>query len=589
MKTSTLYVLGLLCLFISCSSEEEIEEQVPTPEPQVLSLEEVTTPELVASVGAVLEEIVVKVTDQDQVGIEDQTIEVSVISGQGSLDQESYLTGANGEVSIIWTLGEEPGDQEIAVSLADSEQSLQYTGEAKNHILTLVNEEDMDISGEDTEEVYSITYQLLDFQGNPVDNFPVDFEYDSQYIQTTVEDYVSDAQGSVNLEFQVLELGWEQEQLEILASIAFGEQISQNLNVLSNPFYVDENGVTIKAYDWAEVGAQGEINGKVYTLVDNNALKNRVRNGEDVTNVVTTKVTSMGYLFNDKEEFNEDISSWDVSNVNNMNNMFYKAKRFNQDISHWDVSQVRSMEDMFALAEDFNQNINNWNVANVVVMRGMFRAAKSFNQPLNNWNTASLERCIDMFYEAESFNQDLDNWKMSKVTNISGMFRQAKKFNGKLNGWDVSNVTEANDLFFVAEKFNQDLDQWDTSNLRNASRMFYGTTEFNGNITTWNTESLYNMDSMFHYATVFNRDISNWDVSNVDNMKEAFYAAADFNQDISGWDVSNVRVMTKMFYAANSFYQDLSGWDVSNVTQYRNFGTDGSEDSDWPSSMWPNF
>ena len=78
-------------------------------------------------------------------------------------------------------------------------------------------------------------------------------------------------------------------------------------------------------------------------------------------------------------------------------------------------------------------------------------------------------------------------------------------------------------------------------------------------------------------------------VSNVDNMKEAFYATGAFNQDISGWDVSNVRVMTKMFYNAQAFYQDLSGWDVSNVTQYSNFGTDASEDSDWPPSLWPNF
>lgn len=589
MKTSTLYVLGLLCLFISCSNEEEIEEQVPTPEPQVLSLEEVTTPELVASVGAVLEEIVVRVTDQDQVGVEDQTIEVSVVSGQGSLDQESYLTDANGEVSIIWTLGEEPGNQEIAVSLADSEQSLQYAGEAKNHILTLVNEEDMDISGKDTEEVYSITYQLLDFQGNPVENFPVDFEYDSQYIQTTAEDYVSDAQGSVNLEFQVLELGWEQEQLEILASIAFGEQVSQNLNVLSNPFYVDENGVTIKAYDWAEVGAQGEINGKVYTLVDNTALDIRIQNGEDITNIVTTRVTDMAYLFYEMEEFNEDISYWDTSNVGNMNSMFFKARRFNQDISYWDVSQVGSMEEMFLLAEDFNQNINNWNVENVIIMRNMFRLAKSFNQPLNNWNTASLEHCYQMFQEAESFNQDLDNWNMSKVNEITAMFAQAKNFNGKLNGWDVSNITHASNLFFLAENFNQDLDQWDTSSLRQANSMFYGAYAFNSDITTWNTSALEGMRGMFKYAESFNRDISNWDVSNVEVMIETFYAAVSFNQNISGWDVSNVWNMTGMFYAAWAFYQDLSGWDVSNVIQYSNFGSDYSEDADWPTSMWPNF
>ena len=50
-----------------------------------------------------------------------------------------------------------------------------------------------------------------------------------------------------------------------------------------NPVYLDENGVTIKAKDWAIVGDTGEINGITYTVVDEAMLRNMVTNSEDVT------------------------------------------------------------------------------------------------------------------------------------------------------------------------------------------------------------------------------------------------------------------------------------------------------------------
>ena len=92
------------------------------------------------------------------------------------------------------------------------------------------------------------------------------------------------------------------------------------------PIYLDANGVTIKCYDWANVGDTGEINGVIYTIVDEMTLRNMVYDNEDVTRICTTKVTNMNLLFSDKDLFDQPIGNWDVSNVTNMEDMFAESK-----------------------------------------------------------------------------------------------------------------------------------------------------------------------------------------------------------------------------------------------------------------------
>ena len=44
----------------------------------------------------------------------------------------------------------------------------------------------------------------------------------------------------------------------------------------TNPVYLDANGVTIKAIDWAIVGDSGVINGITYTNVDEATLRTMI-------------------------------------------------------------------------------------------------------------------------------------------------------------------------------------------------------------------------------------------------------------------------------------------------------------------------
>ena len=106
--------------------------------------------------------------------------------------------------------------------------------------------------------------------------------------------------------------------LSILCSLVIftdrGDQVgdsSQNL------IYLDENGITIKAYENAVVGESYGLNGINYLVVDASMLYQMVDENEDVSKVVTTKITRMLYLFSDSVDhsFNQDIGSWNVGDV----------------------------------------------------------------------------------------------------------------------------------------------------------------------------------------------------------------------------------------------------------------------------------
>ena len=136
------------------------------------------------------------------------------------------------------------------------------------------------------------------------------------------------------------------------------------------PIYLDSNGITIKAYDFALVGNEYELNGVSYTVVDDSTIDAQIANAN--VNLCTTFVNNMSELFKDNSSFNSDINFWDTSSVTTMNSIFENATAFNQDIGNWDTSSVTDMSSMFYEASSFNQDIGNWNTSSVTDMVGSF-------------------------------------------------------------------------------------------------------------------------------------------------------------------------------------------------------------------------
>ena len=157
------------------------------------------------------------------------------------------------------------------------------------------------------------------------------------------------------------------------------------------PIYLDENGITVKAYDFALIGNEYELNGVSYTVVDNSNIATQIE--LDNLNLCTTLVTNMDELFEDNSStifFNSDISFWDTSNVTSMDKMFYGSSAFNIDISIWDTSKVIIMQSMFLGTESFNQDIGSWDTSSVIDMDSMFWNTPSFNQDLTGWCVSSI-------------------------------------------------------------------------------------------------------------------------------------------------------------------------------------------------------
>ena len=185
----------------------------------------------------------------------------------------------------------------------------------------------------------------------------------------------------------------------------------------STPFYVDENGVTIKAKDWVTVGTTGVLNGITYIAIDDSLtsmsdFKSRYPEITELKQLVTTLVTDISYpgggVHNDILLFSSDfksIETWDVSNVTNMSGMFDTCNCFNPaygnvenmpDLTYWDVSSVTNMSGMFSHIYGgamFNQDISGWDVSNVTNMAGMFLGNQYFNQDLSSWDVSNVTNC----------------------------------------------------------------------------------------------------------------------------------------------------------------------------------------------------
>ena len=353
--------------------------------------------------------------------------------------------------------------------------------------------------------------------------------------------------------------------------------------VFSN-IYLDSNNITVRCPE-AAIGDTGIIdNGvtsKIYEVVDENSLRNKLDNNEDVSCVCTSKITNMSGSYTDSEDdegpmftsffnnstFNQDISSWDTSNVTDMSFMFAANSIFNQDISTWDTSNVTDMSGMFINNTIFNQDISTWDTSNVTDMSGMFINNTIFNKDLGNWNTSNVTNMFAMFVGASLFNQDIGSWDTSSVNSMELMFTEAESFNQDLNNWDTSNVTDMESMFSGAENFNGDISNWDTSSVLSMEGMFEDASSFNINIGGWTTSKVEIMSYMFAEARLFNQDIGQWDTSEVTNMSHMFEIAESFNQDIGEWNTSNVTSMRSMFNGAINFNKDISNWNVSNVNE----------------------
>ena len=155
--------------------------------------------------------------------------------------------------------------------------------------------------------------------------------------------------------------------------------------VVQNPIYLADNGITVKARDWAFVGDSGMLDDVEYIIISRQQLRSKIVNGEDVTKICTSRLVYLSGMLRGMQSFNQNISHWDTSNVINMNQMLYGAASFNQDIGGWNTSNLVDMSQMFQNAGSFNQDLSSWSVTNVTSCDGFDLFASDWTLPKPNF------------------------------------------------------------------------------------------------------------------------------------------------------------------------------------------------------------
>lgn len=235
--------------------------------------------------------------------------------------------------------------------------------------------------------------------------------------------------------------------------------------------YRAENQITLKATEEAQVGKEYLFEGKMYLIVDDSLLRELVKTEVNFSNVITTKVQDMSFLFYKSELVDPQIQSWDVSNVKSLSVMFGLAEKINPDVSYWDTRSVIDFSDMFHGTKQFQGDISRWNTSSGQFFNGMFYDS-NFNGYINDWDISSGKNLGGMFDDAKLFNQPLDKWNTSGVEYMGGMFAEAIAFNQNITNWDVRKVNNMTNMFRYAINFKQDLSGWEVPLIKVAPEDF---------------------------------------------------------------------------------------------------------------------
>ena len=240
------------------------------------------------------------------------------------------------------------------------------------------------------------------------------------------------------------------------------------VEVYGSPVYLAENGITVKAHDWAIADVDfGYINGIEYRIVSTSLLGQWISAYNPTYRVCTSRVSGfLDYFWNVEWQYwnwsERNINDWDVSNVYNMSYVFYGANGNSTsigDLGAWDTSNVTDMSYMFY---DYGaaENIGNWDVSNVTNMSNMFYLSSGVGD-ISSWDVSNVTNMSHMFGYCGV--GDISSWNVSNVTDMSFMFTYANT--NDIVDWDVSSVINMNNMFSGAQNFNQNLSNWDVGNV----------------------------------------------------------------------------------------------------------------------------
>ena len=176
-------------------------------------------------------------------------------------------------------------------------------------------------------------------------------------------------------------------------------------NVIGGTKCVGMNGVTIS-------------NIEKDTIVDKNALLNRVDLYQNVPNFNTSNVTNMTNMFRNCTNLTS-VPNYNTSNVTNMCSIFYNCRNLTS-VPNFDTRNVTYMYYMFWNCYNLT-SVPNFDTSNVTSMSGMFGNCTNLTT-LPNFDTRNVTDVVYMFQNCNNLTT-VPNFNTSKVINITGMFQ----------------------------------------------------------------------------------------------------------------------------------------------------------------------
>lgn len=309
--------------------------------------------------------------------------------------------------------------------------------------------------------------------------------------------------------------------------------------VIKNTNEVPSNAIA----SW-DVSVAGNGSIMAYTLDEDNDSLYELYIGQDNGVIVGSNAS---YLFGYYKKLESiDLSNLKTSEVTDMSWMFSSSKATTLDLSSFDTSNVTNMSRMFdgSYATEI-KGLNKFNASKVTDMSWMFRESKATSLDLSSFDT-------------------------SKVTSMYGMFAYSKATSINLSSFDTSNVTEMSFMFYSSFATSLDLSSFNTSKVTNMEYMFEYNRAKSLDLSSFDTSKVTSMTSMFSYSAVMSLDLSSFDTSKVTNMSGMFSHSEATSLNLSSFDTSNVTYMGAMFYGSKVTSIDLSSFDTSKVTDMSN-------------------
>ena len=191
-----------------------------------------------------------------------------------------------------------------------------------------------------------------------------------------------------------------------------GEESNSQEGVQTPGLYLGANGLTLIANSAAKPGDILVFEDVEYLVVNDQMLRDIITDDrEDISLLVTTYVTDLSNLFENKQTITPNIAAWDTSNVTDMSYLFAGASVYNGVLSYWNTAKVTNMSYAFANALEYNQDLGDWNTSQVTQMEGMFSNATVFDQNLSGWCVSLIDKAPTNFGAGYSISQtSLPQW-----------------------------------------------------------------------------------------------------------------------------------------------------------------------------------